>query len=172
MITMATLIYTQDHLSPYMCSHIDQSRFLSSFLGFANLTVDTEHLAATISFPFPNWWWLSSVILQPSSPPLGLGLGELWKKNNLQAKEKCIGRNWSPSITEESWEEELWSWDFSFETSKLEQVTAFPHHIHWKRRFLLWISDSYTMYPLLLHCHFTHGNKFIIHFSSNSVISS
>ena len=74
---MATLNYTQDHLSPYMCSHIDQSRILSSFLVFANLTGDTEHLAATISFPFPNRWWLSSVILQPSIAPLGIGLGEL-----------------------------------------------------------------------------------------------
>ena len=59
MITMATLIYIQDHISPYMFSHIDQNRILSSFLVFANLTGDTEHLAATISFPFPNWWWLS-----------------------------------------------------------------------------------------------------------------
>ena len=74
---MATLIYTQDHLSPYICSHIDQNRILSSFLVFVNLTGDTEHLEATISFPLPNQWWLSSVILQPSSPPLGIGLGEL-----------------------------------------------------------------------------------------------
>ena len=73
MITMATLIYIQDHISPYMFSHIDQNRILSSFLVFANLTGDTEHLAATISFPFPNWWWLSSVILQPSRPSLGIG---------------------------------------------------------------------------------------------------
>ena len=73
MITMATLIYIQDHISPYMFSHIDQNRILSSFLVFANLTGDTEHLAAIISFPFPNWWWLSSVIHQPSRPSLGIG---------------------------------------------------------------------------------------------------
>ena len=95
--------YMNPHSRPYkliyVLTHWPKEDLIILF-NFANLTGDTWHLAATISFPFPNWWRLSSVILQLSRPPLGIGSGELWKKNNLQAKEKYTGRNWSPSITE------------------------------------------------------------------------
>lgn len=96
LITMATLIYIQDHISPYMFSHIDQNRILSSFLVFANLTGDTEHLAAIISFPFPNWWWLSCYTPAFSSISWNW-FGELWKKSNLQAGRIVLKTTGAPA---------------------------------------------------------------------------
>ena len=64
MITVATWIHIQDHISS-ICSHtLTKTGSYHPFLVFAILTGDTWHLAATISFPFPNWWQLLSVILQ------------------------------------------------------------------------------------------------------------